>query len=178
MNCKTYLVVALALALAGACTDVPSPPAPAPPTARPSLLAGCYRLVWGGATYGSEAWPEGWESTFPAPERFAMAPIVDLDGLDHEPRILLSEHDTTRQAPRIDARLTEDADSLLFAVGRSTGVIFRIALEGDTLPGVAALWDGAGEYDPARYLRSVMSVRVDCATAEPVALKPGPGRLR
>ncbi len=170
---RTLLVGVLMLA----CADASPPPPLSRPSTWPSLLAGCYAVRWGGPTYGSDAWPEGWAETFLDIERFAVAPVRDLDdGLGHEPQLLVLRPRVDPLRFRVDARLTADADSLLFAVGRSTGLTFRVALEGDTLPGVAALWDAAGAYDPARYLRYVMAVRVDCATGDPVALEPEPGR--
>lgn len=172
------MALALALALGTACADAPPPPRPSAPAYRPDLLAGCYGLRWGGPTYGAEPWPQGWEDDFVLPERFLVAPIADLDaGIAHDVRLLLLEPRPTAERPlRVDARLTLDADSLLMALGRRTGLTFRLALEGDTLPGVAALWDRDGDYDPARYLRYVMAVRVDCASGEPVALRPPPDR--
>lgn len=163
------------------CSDPPPPPTPSPPAYHPSLLAGCYGLVWGGPTYLAEAWPEGWEEEFVVPERFLLAPIVDLEsGLRHGIHLILPDARSVVERPlRVDARPTPDADSLLMALGRRTGLTFRLALEGDTLPGVAALWDVAGNYDPARFLRYVMAVRVDCRTGEPAGLVPrGAGHRR
>lgn len=138
---------------------------------RPDLLAGCYVMEYGGPTYRSAAWPEDWRSRFIAPQRFAVAPLLPRPGR-HTPRVIvipLSWDGPTR--PRIIAHLTSDADSLLIGSGvHGDGVAFRLALQGDTLPGVAALSGGREALNPAHNISHVMAVRVGCRTGEPLGL--------
>lgn len=167
---RSLALVAVAVA-AGACQrQAPVVPRDEP-VVRPDLLAGCYVIEYGGPTYRSAAWPEDWRSRFIAPQRFAVAPLLPRPG-SHTPRVIvipLSWEGPTR--PRVIAHLTSDADSLLIGSGvHGDGVAFRLALQGDTLPGVAALSGGREALEPAHNIRRVMAVRVDCRTGEPLGL--------
>jgi hypothetical protein len=166
-----FLALVVAAVAAGACQrQAPVLPRDRP-AVRPDLLAGCYAMEYGGPTYRSADWPEDWRSRFIAPQRFAVAPLLPRSG-SHTSRVLvipLSWDGPTR--PRVIAHLTSDADSLLIGSGvHGDGVAFRLALQGDTLPGVAALSGGREALEPAHNIRRVMAVRVDCRTGQPVSL--------
>ncbi|MEJ2215778.1 MAG: hypothetical protein P8099_04095 [Gemmatimonadota bacterium] len=141
------------------------------PASRPDLLAGCYALRYGGPTYRSVSWPDDWRTRFIAPDRFAIGPLLPPPG-HHTLRVVvipLSWEGPRR--PRIIAHVTADADSILIGSGvHGDGVTFRLALEGDTLPGVAALSGGSDGLKPVETVRRVMAVRVHCRTGEPLAL--------
>lgn len=147
------------------------------PASRPDLLAGCYALRYGGPTYRSVPWPDDWHTRFIAPDRFAIGPLLPPPGR-HTLRAIvipLSWEGPTR--PRIIARITTDADSILIGSGvRGDGIAFRLALHGDTLPGVAALSGGSDRLKPAETIRRVMAVRVHCRTGDPLALNRAASR--
>lgn len=166
------MLVAAVAALAAACQrQQPVLPRRVQPTARPDLLAGCYALRYGGPTYTSVPWPDDWRTRFIAPERFAVGPLFPRPG-HHTPRVIvipLAWNGPTR--PRVISHITADADSILIGSGvNGDGVAFRLALHGDTLPGVAALSGGREDMEPARTVRRVMAIRVHCRTGEPLSV--------
>ncbi|HKJ92244.1 MAG TPA: hypothetical protein VJ957_03700 [Longimicrobiales bacterium] len=174
MTPARFATLAAALAALVTLADCKRPPPVLPriqAAARPDMLAGCYELRYGGPTYRSTSWPDDWRSRFIAPERFAVAPLPPRPGRTRSRAIVIPLTWDGAEKPRINARLTSDADSILFASGvHSAGVVFRLALHGDTLPGVAAL-AGHDDLTPARTVRRVMAVRVHCRSGEPLSLQ-------
>jgi hypothetical protein len=168
---RALAMLAAFLSVTAACQQQPAVVPSISSTSRPDLLAGCYALRWGGPAYRSSAWPEDWRSRFIAPDRFAVSPLRPGLGR-HTPRVIvipLAWDGPT--PPRVIAHVTADADSILIGAGvHGDGVAFRLALQGDTLPGVAALSGGQEGLQPARTVRHVMAVRVHCRTGAPLSL--------
>lgn len=167
---RSVTLVAAAVAVT-ACQGPPPVVQRTVPPSRPDLLAGCYALQYGGPTYRSVPWPDDWRTRFIAPDHFAIGPLRPPPG-HHTPRVVvipLSWEGPTR--PRIIARVTADADSILIGSGvHGDGVAFRLSLEGDTLAGVAALSGRSDDLKPAETVRRVMAVRIHCRTGKPLAL--------
>lgn len=171
-HAATGLLVSLAvLAAVAACQQPPPVVSRIQPPYRPDLLAGCYAMRYGGPAYRSSAWPQDWQTRFAAPQRFAVGPLAPRPGR-HTPRVIVIPLSWSGPArPRVIAHVTTDADSMLIGSGLDgDGVAFRLALQGDTLPGVAALSGGKEAFEPVHTVRHVMAVRVHCSTGEPLSL--------